>query len=47
MFFCSTGARSGEAYDVVQLLRPELKVYFLNDKVKFAENGSYTITESK
>ena len=47
VFFCSTGARSGEAYDIVRLLRPELKVYFLNDKVKFAENGSYTITESK
>ena len=47
IFICSTGARSGEAYDVVRLLRPELKVYFLNDKVKFAENGSYTITESK
>ncbi len=47
VFFCSTGARSGEAYDVAHLLRPELKVYFLNDKVKFSENGSYTIIESK
>jgi rhodanese-related sulfurtransferase len=47
VFFCSTGARSGEAYDVAHLLRPELKVYFLNDKVKFTENGSYTIIESK
>jgi len=43
IFFCSTGARSGEAYDIVQLLRPELKAYFLSGKVKFAENGSYTI----
>ena len=47
VFFCSTGARSGEAYDVAHLLRPELKVYFLNDKVKFSENGSYTIIEAK
>jgi rhodanese-related sulfurtransferase len=47
IFFCSTGARSGEAYDIVQLLRPELKAYFLSGKVKFAENGSYTIIEAK
>jgi len=47
IFFCSTGARSGEAYDIVQLLRPELKAYFLNGKVKFANDGSYTIVEAK
>jgi rhodanese-related sulfurtransferase len=47
IFFCVTGARGGEAYDMVQLLRPELKAYFLNAKVKFAKDGSYTITEVK
>ena len=47
IFFCSTGARSGEAYDIVQLLRPELKAYFFNGKVKFAANGGYTIVEAK
>jgi rhodanese-related sulfurtransferase len=47
IFFCSTGARSGEAYDIVQLLRPELKAYFFNGKVKFAKDGSYTIVEAK
>jgi rhodanese-related sulfurtransferase len=47
IFFCSTGARSGEAYDVVQLLRPELKAYFFNGKVKFAKDGRYTIIEAK
>jgi hypothetical protein len=42
-----TGARGGEAYDMVQLLRPELKVYFLNAAVKFAKDGSHTIVEAK
>jgi rhodanese-related sulfurtransferase len=43
IFFCTTGARGGEAYDIVQLLRPELKVYFLDAAVKFAKDGSFTI----
>jgi rhodanese-related sulfurtransferase len=47
IFICSTGARSGEAYDIVQLLRPEVKAYFFNGKVKFAKDGSYTIVEAK
>jgi rhodanese-related sulfurtransferase len=47
IFFCGTGARSGEAYDLVQLLRPKLKAYFINGSVKFAENGSHTIVEAK
>jgi rhodanese-related sulfurtransferase len=47
VFFCLTGARSGEAYDIVQLLRPELKVYFLAAAVKIAKDGSYTIVEVK
>ncbi|MEW6331046.1 MAG: rhodanese-like domain-containing protein [Pseudomonadota bacterium] len=47
IFFCTTGARGGEAYDIVQLLRPGLQVYFLNAAVKFAKDGSYTITEVK
>lgn len=47
IFFCSTGARGGEAYDIVQLVRPELKVYFFNGKVKFTADGSYTLVEAK
>ncbi|WP_372522603.1 rhodanese-like domain-containing protein [Sulfuricaulis sp.] len=47
IFFCGTGARSGEAYDLVQLLRPKLKAYFINGSVKFAEDGSHTIVEAK
>jgi rhodanese-related sulfurtransferase len=45
IFFCITGARSGEAYDIVQLLRPELKAYFLDAAVKIAKDGSYTIVQ--
>jgi rhodanese-related sulfurtransferase len=47
IFFCTTGARGGEAYDIVQLLRPGLQVYFLNAAVKFAKDGTYTIAEVK
>lgn len=47
IFFCSTGVRSGEAYDIAQLLRPELKAYFFSGKVKFAVDGNYTILEAK
>ena len=44
VFFCSTGARSGEAYDTVKLLRDDVKAYFLDADIKFAE-GSYTIKQ--
>ena len=47
VFFCTTGARGGEAYDIVKLVRPELNVHFFNGKVTFAENGSYTLVEAK
>ena len=43
VFVCSTGARSGEAYDMVQAEREGLKVYFLNAEVTHAADGSYTI----
>ena len=44
VFFCSTGARSGEAYDTVKLLRDEVKAYFLDADIKFA-GGGYTIKQ--
>jgi rhodanese-related sulfurtransferase len=47
IFFCTAGVRGGEAYDIVQLLRPELKVYFLKAALKIAKDGSYTIIEVK
>ena len=44
VFVCSTGARSGEAYYMVQDIRPELKnVYYLEAEITFTKDGSYTI----
>ena len=40
VFFCSTGARSGEAYDIVKMKRDDLNVYFLDANVAFNQNGS-------
>ena len=49
VFICSTGARSGESYYMVQDLRPSLKeVYYLDAQVMFNSDGSFEIkaTES-
>lgn len=44
VFVCATGARSGEAYYMLQDVRPELKeVYYLEAEVSFEKDGSYTI----
>ena len=44
VFVCSTGARSGEAFYMLQDLRPELKkVYYLEAEATFNKDGSYTI----
>ena len=44
VFVCSTGARSGEAYYMLQDLRPELKeVYYLEAEINFEKDGAYTI----
>ncbi len=40
IFFCSTGARGGEAYDIVKLERDALEVYFLDANVQFHKDGS-------
>jgi rhodanese-related sulfurtransferase len=42
VFICSTGARSGEAYDTVAMLREDLKTYFLNAEVTYNKDGSYS-----
>lgn len=43
VFTCSTGARSGEAYDTVKMLGgKDANVYFLDADVTFAD-GKYTI----
>ena len=45
VFFCSTGARSGEAYDTVKLLREDVKAVFLDADIKFAGDGRYTMVQ--
>lgn len=46
VFICSTGARSGESYYMVQDLRPEMKdVYYLEAEITFNKDGSYKIVE--
>lgn len=44
IFICGTGGRSGEAYDMAKLFRPELKVYFLDAELSFKSDGSYVAT---
>lgn len=44
VFVCSTGARSGEAYYMLQDLRPDLKkVYYLDAECTYNTDGSYKI----
>ena len=43
VFVCSTGARSGEAYDTAKLLRPDLNVYFLDARVNYGGDGTFSI----
>lgn len=42
IFFCGAGSRSGEAYDLVKLHRPELKTAFLDTTIKFTKDGTHT-----
>lgn len=43
VFFCSTGGRSGEAYDTVMMLGEGISAYFLDAEVTFTKSGDYTI----
>ena len=46
VFVCNTGARSGEAYYMVQDLRPELKkVYYLEAETIYNKDGSVKINK--
>jgi rhodanese-related sulfurtransferase len=45
VFVCSTGARSGEAFYMLQDLRPELKkVSYVDAEIAFNKDGTYKIT---
>lgn len=44
VFVCSTGARSGEAFYLVQDLRPELKeIFYVDAEIDFKKDGSFTL----
>ncbi len=48
VFVCSTGARSGEAYYMVQDLRPDIKkVYYVEATMGYKEGGSFEIKAAK
>jgi rhodanese-related sulfurtransferase len=48
VFVCSTGARSGESYYMLQDLKPDLKkVYYLEAEVAYGKDGSYTIKSTR
>ena len=48
VFVCNTGARSGEAFYMVQDIRPELKkVYYLEAETIYNKDGSVKITKPK
>jgi len=44
IFVCATGARSGEAYYMVQDLRPDIKeVYYVEAKITYKEGGGFEL----
>lgn len=48
VFVCSTGARSGESFYMVQDLRPELKkVYYLEAGCAYKKDGSFEIKKTE
>ncbi len=48
VFVCSTGARSGESYYMLQDIKPDLKkVYYLEAEVEYKKDGSYKIKKAE
>ena len=45
VFFCGAGGLAGEAHDVMQVLRPELRTYYLNAEITFNNDGGYHLVE--
>jgi rhodanese-related sulfurtransferase len=45
VFFCGTGGRAGEAYDMLKMFKSDMKAYFLNAEIEFKQDGSYTMKE--
>ncbi|MCW9033760.1 MAG: rhodanese-like domain-containing protein [Rhodospirillales bacterium] len=46
VFVCSTGARSGEAYDIVKMLKEDMKVYFLDATITYHGEGKYDLAQN-
>jgi len=44
VFVCTSGGRSGEAYDLVKLLREDLNVAYVDAVMQFSADGSVEIT---
>lgn len=48
IFVCSTGARSGECFYMLQDMRKDLKqVYYIDADITFNKDGTYKITPKK
>ncbi len=47
VFFCGTGARAGEGYDTVKLLRPEVLAYFLDVEMKINGDGTFLVSKAR
>lgn len=47
VFVCGTGARSGEAYDTVKMLAGDVQAAFIDADIKFAADGTYSMTARK
>ena len=47
VFFCGSGGRSGEAYDMVKMFRSDLDVYFLDAELSFNKDGSYIMVPTQ
>lgn len=45
VFVCATGARSGEAYDIVKMDRKDLKMYFVDAPITYRADGSFEIAK--
>jgi len=43
VFVCNSGGLAGEAYDIVKMLRDDLKIYFLEAEISHNKDGSYTL----
>ena len=48
IFYCNTGAKSGESYWMTRDLRPDIpEVYYVDGEITFANDGTFTIKPSK